>query len=88
MPMQNGDLDAKGILASIIKKEGTIESFKVQAFLTKIWKHNQCFVLFKTNNGDNGLWMQDLLARELPKAQVLEPIAGVPLEILPPTSDV
>ncbi|KAF2611398.1 hypothetical protein F2Q70_00012720 [Brassica cretica] len=56
--MQNGDLDAKGILASIIKKEGTIESFK------------------------------DLLARELPKAQVLEPIAGVPLEILPPTSDV
>ncbi|KAF3545855.1 hypothetical protein DY000_02008932 [Brassica cretica] len=69
VPMQNGDLDAKGILASIIKKEGTIESFK-------------------TNNGDNGLWMQDLLARELPKAQVLEPIAGVPLEILPPTSDV
>ncbi|KAF2578595.1 hypothetical protein F2Q68_00005803 [Brassica cretica] len=58
VPMQNGDLDAKGILASIIKKEGTIESFK------------------------------DLLARELPKAQVLEPIAGVPLEILPPTSDV
>lgn len=42
--------------------------------------------------GDNGLlcglWMQDLLSRELPKAQVLEPIAGVPLEILPPTSDV
>ncbi|KAH0915931.1 hypothetical protein HID58_030377, partial [Brassica napus] len=58
VPMQNGDLDAKGILASIIKKEGTIESFK------------------------------DLLSRELPKAQVLEPIAGVPLEILPPTSDV
>lgn len=31
VPMQNGDLDAKGILASIIKKEGTIELFKVQA---------------------------------------------------------
>ncbi|KAJ4869812.1 Metallo-hydrolase/oxidoreductase superfamily protein [Raphanus sativus] len=58
VPMQNGDLDAKGILAGIIKKEGTIESFK------------------------------ELLSRELPKAQVLEPIAGVPLEILPPTSDV
>ncbi|KAF8075520.1 hypothetical protein N665_1089s0013 [Sinapis alba] len=58
VPMQNGDLDAKGILASIIKKEGTIESFK------------------------------ELLSRELPKAQVLEPIAGVPLEILAPSSDV
>uniref|UniRef100_A0A1J3HGQ7 Metallo-beta-lactamase domain-containing protein n=1 Tax=Noccaea caerulescens TaxID=107243 RepID=A0A1J3HGQ7_NOCCA len=58
VPMQNGDLDAKGILASIVKKEGTIESFK------------------------------ELLSRELPKAQVLEPIAGVPLEILAPSSDI
>ncbi|VVA92981.1 unnamed protein product [Arabis nemorensis] len=58
VPMQNGDLDAKGILASIIKKEGTIESFK------------------------------ELLSREVPKAQVLEPVAGVPLEIFAPSSDI
>lgn len=29
MPMQNGDLDSKGLLASIIETEGTLESFKV-----------------------------------------------------------
>ncbi|EEF33267.1 uncharacterized protein LOC8260404 [Ricinus communis] len=28
VPMKNGDLDAKGLLASIIRSEGTIESFK------------------------------------------------------------
>ncbi|ESQ33906.1 hypothetical protein EUTSA_v10009499mg [Eutrema salsugineum] len=56
VPMQNGDLDAKGILASIVKKEGTMESFK------------------------------ELLSREVPKAQVLEAIPGVPLEILTPFS--
>ncbi|XP_010532138.1 PREDICTED: uncharacterized protein LOC104808209 [Tarenaya hassleriana] len=28
VPMRNGDLDAKGILASLIKSEGTIQSFK------------------------------------------------------------
>lgn len=30
VPMQNGELETKGILANIIKKEGTMESFKVQ----------------------------------------------------------
>lgn len=29
VPMKNGDLDSKGLLASIIQAEGTIESFKV-----------------------------------------------------------
>ncbi|CAL9216706.1 unnamed protein product [Arabidopsis halleri] len=58
VPMQNGELEAKGLLASIIKKEGTIESFK------------------------------ELLLKELPEAQVLEPIAGIPLEILAPSSDI
>nr|XP_027095538.1 uncharacterized protein LOC113715516 isoform X2 [Coffea arabica] len=29
VPMKNGDLDAKGFLASIIRAEGTIESFKL-----------------------------------------------------------
>ncbi|KAI3497910.1 hypothetical protein L1887_33529 [Cichorium endivia] len=28
VPMNNGDLDSKGVLASLIKSEGTIESFK------------------------------------------------------------
>ncbi|PWA57271.1 metallo-hydrolase/oxidoreductase superfamily protein [Artemisia annua] len=28
VPMKNGDLDSKGILASIVKSDGTIESFK------------------------------------------------------------
>ncbi|KDP29371.1 hypothetical protein JCGZ_18292 [Jatropha curcas] len=54
VPMKNGDLDAKGFLASIIKAEGTIESFK------------------------------ELLAKELPDAQVLEPKPGVPLEVYAP----
>jgi len=27
--MKNGDLDSKGLLAAIIKAEGTVESFKV-----------------------------------------------------------
>jgi hypothetical protein len=29
VPMKNGDLDSKGLLASIIQAEGTLESFKV-----------------------------------------------------------
>lgn len=53
VPMRNGDLDSKGLLSSIITKEGTIESFK------------------------------ELLSKELPDAQVLEPTPGVPLEIIP-----
>lgn len=28
--MKNGDLDSKGLLASIIQSEGTVESFKVR----------------------------------------------------------
>ncbi|MED6126917.1 hypothetical protein PIB30_083138 [Stylosanthes scabra] len=28
VPMKNGDLDSKGVLASLVKPEGTIESFK------------------------------------------------------------
>ena len=30
VPMKNGDLDGKGLLASIIQAEGTVESFKVR----------------------------------------------------------
>ena len=33
MPMKNGDLDSKGFLASIVRSEGTVESFKVLSFL-------------------------------------------------------
>ncbi|KAL9275339.1 hypothetical protein AKJ16_DCAP23529 [Drosera capensis] len=51
VPMKNGDLDAKGLLASIVRAEGTLESFK------------------------------ELLSKNLPNAQVLEPIPGVPLEV-------
>ena len=43
MPMKNGDLDSKGLLASIIQTQGTIKSFEV------------CFLLFtgkRTNNGE------------------------------------
>lgn len=29
VPMQNGDLDSKGLLSSLIEAQGTIESFKV-----------------------------------------------------------
>ncbi|XVF86049.1 hypothetical protein PTKIN_Ptkin17bG0169400 [Pterospermum kingtungense] len=54
VPMKNGDLDSKGILTSIIKSEGTVESFK------------------------------ELLSKELPDAQALEPTPGVPLRIPPP----
>ncbi|CAN6446109.1 unnamed protein product [Victoria cruziana] len=54
VPMNNGDLEAKGVLSTIILTEGTVDSFK------------------------------GLLSRELPDAQVLEPIPGVPLEIPPP----
>ncbi|XVE85969.1 hypothetical protein DITRI_Ditri17bG0134500 [Diplodiscus trichospermus] len=54
VPMKNGDLDSKGLLASIIRAEGTIESFK------------------------------ELLSKELPDAQALEPTPGVPLQIPPP----
>ncbi|KAJ9708131.1 hypothetical protein PVL29_000272 [Vitis rotundifolia] len=55
VPMKNGDLDSKGLLASIIQSEGTVESFK------------------------------ELLYKELPDAQILEPTPGVPLEISPPS---
>ncbi|XP_020088358.1 uncharacterized protein LOC109710258 isoform X2 [Ananas comosus] len=51
VPMNNGDLNAKGILSRILYSEGTIESFK------------------------------ELLSKELPDAQVLEPKPGIPLEI-------
>ncbi|KAJ8760754.1 hypothetical protein K2173_018668 [Erythroxylum novogranatense] len=54
IPMKNGDLDSKGLLASIIQAEGTIESFK------------------------------ELLTKEVPDAQVLEPTPGVPLEVSKP----
>ncbi|GMN38804.1 hypothetical protein TIFTF001_008032 [Ficus carica] len=54
VPMKNGDLDSKGLLASVIQAEGTIESFK------------------------------ELLSKELPDAQVLEPTPGVPVEIQAP----
>ncbi|CAB4264975.1 unnamed protein product [Prunus armeniaca] len=56
VPMTNGDLDSKGLLASLVQAEGTIESFK------------------------------ELLSKELPDAQVLQPTPGVPLEI-PPLSN-
>ncbi|KAB1221120.1 hypothetical protein CJ030_MR3G024365 [Morella rubra] len=55
VPMQNGDLDSKGLLASIIETEGTLESFK------------------------------ELLSKELPDVQMLEPHPGVPLEIGAPS---
>lgn len=32
VPMNNGDLDSKGFLSSILYSEGTIESFKVRLF--------------------------------------------------------
>lgn len=53
VPMRNGELDSKGLLASIIQSEGTIESFK------------------------------ELLSKELPDAQVLQPTPGVPLDVPP-----
>lgn len=56
VPMKNGDLDSKGLLASLIQAKGTVESFK------------------------------ELLSKELPGSQVLEPTPGVPLEILAPSS--
>lgn len=51
VPMNNGDLDAKGILSLLLRQDGTVESFK------------------------------QLLSRELPGAQVLEPTPGEPLNI-------
>ncbi|KAF6137254.1 hypothetical protein GIB67_036291 [Kingdonia uniflora] len=54
--MRNGDLESKGFLASIIRCEGTMESFK------------------------------EILAKELPQTQMLEPIPGVPLEISTPSN--
>ncbi|CAN6727648.1 unnamed protein product [Malus baccata var. baccata] len=51
VPMINGDLDAKGLLPSLVSAEGTVESFK------------------------------ELLSKELPDAQVLQPTPGVPLQI-------
>ena len=32
MPMNNGDMDSKGLLASLVSAEGTIESFKVNIY--------------------------------------------------------
>lgn len=32
VPMKNGDLDSKGLLASLVSGEGTVESFKVNFF--------------------------------------------------------
>ncbi|KAE8100757.1 hypothetical protein FH972_018620 [Carpinus fangiana] len=55
VPMKNGDLDSRGLLASIIQAEGTLESFK------------------------------ELLSKELPDTQVLEPTPGVPLEVPAPS---
>ncbi|KAL3830984.1 hypothetical protein ACJIZ3_019786 [Penstemon smallii] len=54
VPMRNGELDSKGLLSSLVKSEGTMESFK------------------------------EMLAKEVPDAQVLEPTPGVPLEISTP----
>ncbi|KAM3739250.1 hypothetical protein ACB098_08G010700 [Castanea mollissima] len=56
VPMKNGDLNSKGLLASIIQAEGTIESFK------------------------------ELLSKEIPDAQVLEPTPGIPLEVQSPSN--
>ncbi|XP_058193680.1 uncharacterized protein LOC131310592 isoform X2 [Rhododendron vialii] len=56
VPMRNGDLDAKGLLANLIQSQGTMESFK------------------------------ELLSRELPEAEVLEPTPGVPLDISAPSN--
>lgn len=53
VPMKNGDLDSKGVLASLVRSDGTIESFK------------------------------ELLSKDLPDANILEPIPGVPLDISP-----
>jgi len=36
--MKNGDLDSKGLLASLISGEGTVESFKVRFFSVVIDK--------------------------------------------------
>lgn len=33
VPMRNGDLDAKGLLARLIQSQGTMESFKVRFML-------------------------------------------------------
>ncbi|WCJ24581.1 Metallo-hydrolase/oxidoreductase superfamily protein [Euphorbia peplus] len=54
VPMQNGDLDSKGLLASIVQGEGTMASFK------------------------------ELLAKEVPDAEVLEPTPGQPLQVSVP----
>lgn len=29
VPMQNGELDSKGLLATLVRSDGTVESFKV-----------------------------------------------------------
>ncbi|XP_071709537.1 uncharacterized protein [Rutidosis leptorrhynchoides] len=52
VPMNNGDLDSRGPLTSLIKSVGTIESFK------------------------------ELLSRELPGVKTIEPIPGVPFDIV------
>lgn len=52
VPMQNGELDSKGLLATLVQSDGTVESFK------------------------------ELLSKEVPDANVLEPTPGIPLDIL------
>ncbi|KAJ3686078.1 hypothetical protein LUZ61_015242 [Rhynchospora tenuis] len=51
VPMRNGDLDAKGVLSSVLSSVGTMEAF------------------------------QEMLAREIPNAKLLQPTPGLPLEI-------
>lgn len=46
VPMKNGDLDSKGILASIVKSDGTIESFKVYIRVFGITNYHVANYLF------------------------------------------
>ncbi|KAL8140110.1 hypothetical protein V2J09_006131 [Rumex salicifolius] len=64
--MKNGDLESKGLLASIVRGEGTIESFKFFAMAL------DC---------DEKSASHELLSKELPATRVLEPVPGTPLEI-------
>ncbi|KAG5584452.1 hypothetical protein H5410_044886 [Solanum commersonii] len=66
VPMKNGDLDSKGLLASIVKSEGTIESFKLG--ITSSYRNFTAGFL-------------QLLSKELPDAKVLQPTPGEPLDI-------
>lgn len=85
--MQNGDLDGRGLLTSILYAEGTIASFKVILPETSnntslLARNNRVGVNDNLYDGHDD--EQELLSRELPDAQVLEPTPGEPLEI--PTS--